>query len=815
MRPIRAWLALALALPAASARGDWWSENVEIHGFATTSVYGRWPDFSGSNSFRLSSWRTELDVETDVKVFSDPDWQVAFFGVLRPSYDSVFWLEEDIWGDSAIGASPSPQPPENQVLYDPVGFGADIAPIAIEGNPFVRHGKCVRGEFCLGNGDVGSLFSNQREPALIIDDIVFYGVTTAPWVPRGKAGKVGGNATGETYLSYLALDLGPNSAREVAGRARLTDALTPIVGPGPAAALASAAVTLGTTGLQASLLTQASSPLSTPLNAYAGALGDPDSFEQAPFDVNRQEEKLAFDCLDNAHPWCFVREAYFQVDHEDTSLRVGRQQIVWGKTDAFRLQDIVNPIDIGYHNVFPDLEERRIPSLSLDVIQSFQDVGPVEDVSLEFVWVFDRFLPLQFGQCGEPYAYTLACQGRTDAAAHQLLNIALARVEEVPWRFTNTEPGMRFEFRTPKPSISFSLSWFYGFQDLPVAEFVNRYSAANPNPAAMLFLQGQGLGAVVETFTGQPLGSTPWSTGFDPYDTSPGSDLQAANALLIEAWRRVFDAGFPAPPAPFAGVNCKGLTGDALSTCAETFLPLALPWTASEVVLRYPRIWTLGGSADYQIGEWDTVLRVEAAYDFDRAINNTARLDGSDHSDVFMAAVGIDRPTYFRFLNPDRTALLSFQTFVEHVMDYDDGNGAGDGMVVYENQFITTFLHEHYWRNDSLVLRNFLAYDWNADAFILGPSFKWVINQNLSARIGLNFLLGDTDRDHNLRHLCPGSGGALDCIGDPTTWNAGQWQALNRGLERRSQSPWWSRQGFADRFQDRRDEIWIGVTYQF
>jgi hypothetical protein len=38
---------------------------------------------------------------------------------------------------------------------------------------------------------------------------------------------------------------------------------------------------------------------------------------------------------------------------------------------------------------------------------------------------------------------------------------------------------------------------------------------------------------------------------------------------------------------------------------------------------------------------------------------------------------------------------------------------------------------------------------------------------------------------------------------------------LNRGLERDSQSPWWSRQGFADRFMHKRDEIWTGFTYQF
>jgi hypothetical protein len=693
-----------------------------------------------------------------------------------------------------------------------VDFGAGITPDAVDGLPFPRHGACVLGEFCLGNGDVGSLFSNETEPVLIIDDIVFFGATTAPWRPKNGQGYVGGNASGDDYLDYLGLEFAGNSAREVSARARLGSAL-PFLPPATIAAFVQA----GTHALEASLtpagqpitprpplpalLGQASMASSTPLNLYQGALGDKGTFGQAPFDVNRSEQSLSFDCLDNAHPWCFVREAFFQVDWRDTSIRVGRQQIVWGKTDAFRLQDIVNPIDIGYHNVFPDLEERRIPMLALDVIHSFGDVGPVEDVSLELAWVVEQFLPLQFGQCGEPYAYTLACQGRADAAAHGLFNFALAQVDEKDWGIENTEPGMRLEWRLPEPSISFSLSFFYGFQDLPVGKFVNPYSTENPNPAALLFLQGQGLGPLVEQIAAQP--GTGWSTGFDPWDQA---EVQAVSDVLATAWQNAFT------PGGLCDVLLGGVAG-----CLGSLGAIALPWTASEVVLQNPRVWTLGGSLDYQLPGWDTILRMELAYDVDRAINDTSEPDGVDESGVFLAAIGIDRPTYFRFLNPTRTALLSFQTFFEHVMSYDPGSGRGDGMVVYENQFISTFLHEHYWRNDSLVLRNFFAYDWNARAFLLGPSFKWVVNNNISIQVGLNFLLGDHESVHNVRDLCPGGGleTASCTVRDPTTWQPGQWQALNRDFARTAQAPFFSRQGFGDRFQAHRDELWIGFTYQF
>ena len=784
-------LIIVLGAGAASA-SDWFDDNVEIHGFARTALYARFPDYKADSNVRLSSLRTELNLEMDIRLYQDRDWNVEFVGVFRPTFEPVMYyqIHPEVWGDNARGGD-----------FDPLTLGAATAPEAIQGGKFPGHGGCIVGEFCLGNGHVGTLFSDELEPALVIDDVVFYGATTAPWLSRSGAGKIVGNAMGRTYEEYL-----NSNARTLSATARLTDALEPIFGPG-AGPIAQGFVNQGTQGLQNSLA-MASRPLETPLNEYAGALGDRSTFHQAPFDVNRTQNNLAFDCIDNAHEWCFVREAFFQVDWRDTSVRVGRQQIVWGKTDALRLQDNVNPTDNGFHNIFPSLEERRIPQLALDVLHSFGDVGPVQDVSLEFVWIFDRFTPMQFGQCGEAYAYTLACQGRADAAAHQLFNFALAKVDERKWNFANTEPGVRLEFLLPEPEMSFSFSLFYGQQDLPMGWFRNHYSVDNPNPAAMLFLQGQGLGPLVEAICAQNAipecaggaGSTPWTTGFDPYKGD--GTLADANAVLVRAWQNAF--------TPLGDCDILGLTGEA---CLEALQAASLPWTASEVVLQYPRVLTIGASTDYQVPNIDTILRLEMAFDINRGISNTAKQNLRDHSGVLLMALGIDRPTYIPFISPDRTALLSFQTFWEHVVDYDGGTGAGDGMVVDEHAVITTFLHEHYWRNDSLILTNLLAYDWRAKALILGPSFKWLVSQNVYAQVGMNFLWGGANRPHNLADLCPDA--TLDCLSDPTSWNPGQWQALNKGYARMSQSPWWSKQGFADRFQERRDEFWMSLTYQF
>ena len=43
------------------------------------------------------------------------------------------------------------------------------------------------------------------------------------------------------------------------------------------------------------------------------------------------------------------------------NFRVGRQQVVWGRTDLFRVLDVINPVDYSRHNIYDELEDIRIP----------------------------------------------------------------------------------------------------------------------------------------------------------------------------------------------------------------------------------------------------------------------------------------------------------------------------------------------------------------------------------------------------------------------------------------------------------------------
>ena len=64
------------------------------------------------------------------------------------------------------------------------------------------------------------------------------------------------------------------------------------------------------------------------------------------------------------------RELYMDGIVGDWWIRLGKQQIVWGKTDFFRLQDVLNPVDFGQHFFFGLV--RRYPHTTMDVIPSVQ-----------------------------------------------------------------------------------------------------------------------------------------------------------------------------------------------------------------------------------------------------------------------------------------------------------------------------------------------------------------------------------------------------------------------------------------------------------
>ena len=40
---------------------------------------------------------------------------------------------------------------------------------------------------------------------------------------------------------------------------------------------------------------------------------------------------------------------------------LGKQQVVWGRTDLFRVLDVINPVDYSRNNIYDELQDIRIP----------------------------------------------------------------------------------------------------------------------------------------------------------------------------------------------------------------------------------------------------------------------------------------------------------------------------------------------------------------------------------------------------------------------------------------------------------------------
>ncbi len=105
----------------------------------------------------------------------------------------------------------------------------------------------------------------------------------------------------------------------------------------------------------------------------------------------------------------FIRELYldaaiaFKSGHE-LGFRIGRQQVVWGRTDLFRVLDVINPVDFSRNNIYDELEDIRIPLGILNVEYRLGAAGAFDDLNFQAIWKFEDFRPHNLGQGGQPFA---------------------------------------------------------------------------------------------------------------------------------------------------------------------------------------------------------------------------------------------------------------------------------------------------------------------------------------------------------------------------------------------------------------------------
>jgi len=498
---------------------------------------------------------------------------------------------------------------------------------------------------------------------------------------------------------------------------------------------------------------------------------------------------LRFEIDDNNSHYYPVREGYFDLRwfwHGQNWLRLGKQQIVWGKADFFRLQDIVNNIDLAQHYNVEPFEDTRTPNWSASLQHRFGDVGPMRDVALTGVWNFDTFIPVGLGQGGQPWATHFGQALRsfsfigdvfehvynpglpimpcfpfcspTTGAVGQVAKFALHEFKMPDHTFKNMGYGAKLDWAIKEPMIRFSLTDYIGEGD-PVF----RYSAVNligafvpPQVAACLAAKG------VKTVL-TALGPT----------------------ILVNHPNQTLPSCINGPLSPIKGMpnyvfaNSYGADGN--------------------LIVAFHKHNTLGLSADYFDPASGLVIRAESSWSHNVLINDSTSFDWTANNDVLQWVVGADRQFFVRAINPDRTFFGSMQVFA-HYMPGASSIGRRGAAQRLSSYIFTAFLQTHYYR-DQIIPMVFAAYDTLGTDGEIGGNVEWLIDDHWSAQIGTTAFLGkanvfDATWDAAIH---PG------CTGAPCTANQRNYTEQAFGLV---QEP-------LGAFRNVYDEVWTRLRYRF
>ena len=380
--------------------------------------------------------------------------------------------------------------------------------------------------------------------------------------------------------------------------------------------------------------------------------------------------------------WDFIREMWIagtipMGDGDDElHMRLGRQQVVWGRTDLFRVLDIVNPMDFSRENLYAEFEDSRIPQAMINLEYRMGATKSLEDLNFQLIYKVESFRPHDLGQGGEPYAIL---------GAGNLFR-ALGNCWDNGCTVGNF-PATSFTVDFPAHSI--------GIRD------VNQPDHSEFG------------GRIEGVYKG---------VGF------------SLNAMYFYSQFPSLRGGIP--------------TDDPFTPAIEN---VAHPYDIA-FDIEFPRLFMIGGSADWYWEKARTSFRVETSYTTGEEYADTSQPDLYSDSDVFRGVIGFDRPTFIPWLNKDRAFLISAQVFYQRLLDYRSYNVNSIGIPVpvdqpyfgkigfqdWEDNILLTLLIQGNYMNDRLTPQIITAYDTEARAGAIAPSIEYKPNNNWVFKIGLN-----------------------------------------------------------------------------
>ncbi len=319
-------------------------------------------------------------------------------------------------------------------------------------------------------------------------------------------------------------------------------------------------------------------------------------------------------------------QAFIDFQIEDLFVRAGRQILVWGETDAFRLIDNINPVDNGFGGFLIPLDERRVP---LDMLRLNYYLGDFDKIGLrsmglseayvEAYWAVDNAVGWFPGINIKGSPWALPNLGEPSATQFDL-QAAPARTIE------NSRGGVQFKFNTELPGIeeaTFGFAHYYTFFDTPqVRSFVGQQ-----------FPLGIGAGVAAPT-QGPTLGIT----------------LQEAVRTQVTGMTGTF-----AVPATFA--RLLGFSGEPI---VRTELAYFKNEPRHQQEQLDPFTYSLGDTCVPATGQTRTAI---GSYINDKGLCTVDPRPG----DSWNFVLGVDTNQFIRWLNDRNSFFITTQFFYKHL----------------------------------------------------------------------------------------------------------------------------------------------------
>jgi len=495
--------------------------------------------------------------------------------------------------------------------------------------------------------------------------------------------------------------------------------------------------------------------------------------------VDNSHLEVAMNNTDSSGELYPFRELYMDGIIGDFWIRLGKQQIVWGKTDFFRLQDQLNPVDFGQHFFFDSFEDIRIPQWMLSIQYKAGTIGPLTDNAFQFVWNFDEYKGVGLGNPSGAWAHPFskiqstfagfneyfsvepcigpaytpranafaAVVGGGAAAVQTAINnnpnlrcgaggpnddrkpsgfgtlAGLAGGSARPdWSISNTEPAARWEFRFKAVRMAFT--HHYGWNDIPVFAFDGVYV----NNADISASDNRG---------------TPDTLIFDLAAMTATGGAQGNIPVRLMTPQDAISA--VAQGGSTAGLRAAAAAAQAQDNAELFYRTGAL--LGGPTSIRYKQAHTTGMAIDYFEPWSGLVFRIESSITLDQLVNNTREADWLDESDVMQWSIGLDRPTFIPWLNKDRTFFLSMQLFDTWYLDHEGDKNTG--FLADEHNFIWTFFFLGNYMRDTLKPVGFVVWEEMANSWTAGLNLEWLIDNHWSVKGGFYTIWGG---DNNYTH---------------------------------------------------------------